>query len=83
MIRVKVLVSFNGLVKGTTGTVDGADSIARARSYASVGLMEVVSDGTDPDRSGEPATGDPWRKSEGAGEHGAQGGEQGEDPLSG
>lgn len=83
MLRVKVLRSFNGLAKGTTGTVDGTEPVARARAYAAAGLMEVTDDGTDPGGSGGPATGDPGGQPEGAGEHGATGGEPGEDPLPG
>ena len=86
MLRVKVLVSFNGLTKGTTGTVEGEDSIARARAYAAAGLMqiiEVTDDGTNPGGPGGPATGDPGREPSGTGEDGTPGGEPGEDPVSG
>lgn len=82
-MRVKVLTSFNGLVKGDTGTVSGKEALALARSYVRAGLMEVTGDGTDQGRSGADETGDPGREPEGAGEHGAPDREPGEDPLPG
>lgn len=83
MLRVRVLVSFNGLVKGDTATVTGKEAETLARAYAGIGLLEVTGDGTDQSGPGADAPGDPGSEPDGAGEHGTPGGEPGEDPVSG
>lgn len=74
-MRVRVLISFNGLVKGTVAEGTPTD---RLKAYVDLGYLGVVDDGEDQAGPGGPATGDPGRVGTGAADSGASGGEPGQ-----
>lgn len=81
-MRVRVLVSFNGMRKGDTGGVH-PDAQSLVKGYVGAGLMEVIDDGETEAGPRGPAQGDPGGEPERTGEDGPAGGEPGEDPVSG
>lgn len=79
-VRVRVLVSFHGFVKGETAEVTDNE---RIRGWERAGWVEVSDLGTGEDRSGGPAQSDPGSEHERTPDSGATGGEPGEDTRSG
>jgi len=77
-VRVRVLVSFNGLLKGDQADVPDSP---RLRGFERAGLVEV-SGGTSKDRPDRPASSDPGGVDERATDRGADGGQSGEDLVS-
>ena len=79
-MRVKAVVSFNGLVKGDEGDVELTE---RIMSLVDGGYLVGVGGGSTASRPGRFEKSDQEREPVGAGADGSAGGEQGEDPLSG
>lgn len=79
-VRVRVLVSFNGLIAGESAWVEDDEAI---RCWERAGWVEVSGGGTGEDRSSGPAPGDPGRVDVRAPQGGADGAEPVEDPVSG
>lgn len=79
-MRIRVLVSFNGLVIGEELEVAFSEV---ALGWTKAGLVEVIDDGEAEAGPGEYPAVDPAGVDERAAERGTADGEQGEDPLPG
>lgn len=79
-VVVRAVVSFNEVRKGDVSEVELTERVA---SLVDGGYLEVHGRGETEAGPGGPAAGDPWSKPERAGADGPEGGEPGEDPLSG
>ena len=80
-MRIRVAVSFNGMVAGDTATVGGNDTHVQA--YIGAGLFEVIDHGEREAGPGIAAPVDSWGVDERATGGGPAGGEPGEDLVSG
>lgn len=80
LVRVKTLVSFNGMTIGDTAVVEDCPLI---RGWERAGVMEVTDVGEGENRPGGPAPLDPGREHERVAGDRAPGAEPGEDPVPG
>lgn len=72
--RIRVLVSFNGMIKGDEATLE---LTPRVQGWINAGVVKVVGDGKDPARPGTAESSAAGSLPLGAGDSGPSGDEQG------